>query len=67
MKIRFNSNQSIQVLGEENPLEVNQGDIFETTDIESHENDDDSVDIHLEDGTILMYVSVTCFDELPMA
>lgn len=66
MKIKFNSDQSLQVLGEENPLAVKHGEIFEVVDIESFD-DDDSVDIHLKDNTVLMYVPVTSFTKLPLA
>jgi hypothetical protein len=67
MKIKINSSRILQTFGENTPKTVNAGDILEVEEIESHENDENSVDIHLEDGTILMYVPVTCYDELPMA
>jgi len=71
MKIKFITNIEVQILGEDKPWKIDQGTILETTDIESHENDEDTVDIHLvgcfkEEHTVFMYVPITSFIELPM-
>jgi hypothetical protein len=55
MKIKFLKTQTLQVFGETNPIEIKEGTIFDYLELEPH-SEDITVDIHLEDGRVIMYV-----------
>lgn len=63
MKIKFIVDFEVEVLGKDKLLSVSKDQIFEVDEVESHDKDDDTVDIHLKTGDILMYVPVISFNE----